>query len=67
MSARDRVLLEGATRHVLAACRDCPSWRELRDDRPAAQLAAAAHLQLVHGDPAAARKLRELATRARGR
>lgn len=59
--------LEPGTRHVLAWCAECPPWRRLTADRPAAQLAAAAHLELVHGAPGKARaaRLRELAARAR--
>lgn len=58
------VRVEAATRHALAYCRDCVSFRELRGTRVAAQLAAADHLERVHGATKAARELRKAARRA---
>lgn len=58
------IRLDAGTRTVVATCAACPSWRELRGTRPAAQLEAARHLELVHGAKRRARELRELATRA---
>lgn len=57
------IRLETGTRHLLASCATCPTWRELRGTRPAALLAAATHMDLVHGDARAAGKLRERAQR----
>lgn len=56
-----RVRLEPGTRHVLAWCSGCPSWRTLRGDLAAAHLAAAAHAELVHEDAAAAKEHRRRA------
>jgi hypothetical protein len=50
-------------RGVLAWCRQCPSWREHRPTRQAAQLAAAEHVRLVHDDAARASQLREAAAK----
>lgn len=58
------VRVDGSPSSQLAYCEQCPSWRELRGERPAALAAAAAHAQLVHGDAPRAQKLRELAARA---
>lgn len=57
--------LEPGTRHVLAACRQCPPWRELRGTRPAALLAAAVHAEQVHHDTKRAKQLRQQAARAK--
>lgn len=54
--------LEAGRGHVLAWCVDCPPWRRLAGDNPAALLVAADHLQLVHGDARAAARLRDRAT-----
>lgn len=48
---------------VVAWCTCCPSWRVMRATRGQAQLAAAAHLELVHDDKKRAAKVRELAAR----
>ena len=53
--------LEAGHNHVLAYCRACPPWRELRWDQPEALDAAATHVQLVHGNMTLAEKLRERA------
>lgn len=55
------IRVEPGTRHVLAWCRDCPPWRELRGTRTAALLAAADHAERCHGDRAIASDLRERA------
>lgn len=57
------VRIEAGTRHVLASCTACASWRELRGTRPAAHLIAAAHMENVHGDWVLANRHRQLAKR----
>lgn len=60
-----RIRVEAATRHALAWCTACPPWREVRGDRPAAHLAAAAHAETVHADHAAAKEHRRRARESR--
>lgn len=55
--------LEAGHNHVLAWCSSCPPWRRIADDRPAAMLEAATHLELVHGQRRMARELRAEARR----
>jgi hypothetical protein len=57
--------LEAGHNHVLAYCRACPPWRELRWDRPEALEAAANHVQLVHGQGQLAERLRKRASATR--
>lgn len=62
-----RVHLDGPQRRrgtTVAWCDACPPWREVRNDRPAAQRAAALHLEAVHGDTRQAADLRAAATAA---
>lgn len=59
--------LEAGHNHVLAYCRSCPPWRELRWDQPEALDAAATHVQLVHADPVTAERLRKRAAATRRR
>lgn len=56
--------VEAGTRHALAYCRDCRTWREIRADRPAALLAAADHAARCHGDQRVADHLRARARSA---
>jgi hypothetical protein len=56
-----RIKLEPGTRHVLAYCTGCPSWRELASSSPAALRVSATHAELVHGDSATAKELRRRA------
>lgn len=56
--------LEAGHNHVLAYCRECPSWRRLAGDKPEAKRRAAEHLALVHGMATAARQLRYEAAQA---
>jgi hypothetical protein len=63
VSARIRV--ESGTRHALAWCTECPSWRELRGTRTAVHLLAADHSTRVHGDAAAAATHRRHAEESR--
>lgn len=58
------IRVDSSTSSQLAYCTDCPPWRELRGERPAALTAAAEHAQRVHGDDQRARELRQLAARA---
>lgn len=58
-----RIKVESGTRHVLAWCADCPSWRTLRADRAAALRAGAEHLHLVHGEAKQAGNMRLRAER----
>lgn len=65
MSQPTRVDL--GTRHALAWCASCPSWRVLRGDRADALLASADHVDRVHGDKSVAANLREQARHAQRR
>lgn len=56
--------IDKSARSVLAHCAQCPSFRELRGTRPAALIAAATHVELVHGDARAAANLRDRARHA---
>ena len=55
---RNPTRVESGTRHQLAWCRECPSWRELRDTNFEALVACAVHVQLVHGRAKLAAQLR---------
>lgn len=57
--------LEAGHHHVLAHCKTCPSWRRITWDRPEALEAAATHVQLVHGMPKLAERLRKRASATR--
>lgn len=57
--------LEAGHNHVLAHCTGCPSWRRLTWDRPEALETAATHVQLVHGLPELAERLRKRAAATR--
>lgn len=56
-----RIRLELGTRHVLAYCLSCPSWRAVTADRGRANLEAAAHAERVHGDSRGAAEYRRRA------
>lgn len=64
MKGLRRIWIDAGTGHVLAGCPACPSWRELRADRPAGLLAGADHLERCHGSVDAARELRRRARHA---
>lgn len=64
-----RVHLDGPQRRrgtTVAWCEDCPPWREIRGSREAALMAAATHLEGVHGLAREAAAKRALAARLRG-
>jgi len=66
--------VEPGTRHALAWCTSCPPWRVVAEDRAAALMAAAEHLERVHRTldgraeyPGVASNLREQARHAERR
>lgn len=54
---------ESGTRHVLAYCTACPTWRRLADDKAGALAEGARHVALVHGGGKAAASLQERSRR----
>jgi hypothetical protein len=54
----DAIRVEAGTRHALAYCRECGTWREIRADRRTALTAAADHALRCHRDQRVADHLR---------